>query len=170
MTSCVYRFFLMLLGLSPMAIAFACVDVTTLLELFYHIMIALAFIALCLTLFYYCLNKIARDLEPVYIKPESISRKREGLTGYFLAYVLPILLTGPAQRWALFAIVLILVISGLRTKSLGYNPIAELIGFNFYEINDGSGIELFVISRKEPQELLKGFYGVNFTEDYFIVP
>lgn len=168
MASFVYRFLFLLIGLSPMAIGIFCVGKTNPKEVFWGMVYGICVCEVALLLFYLWSERVTSKLEGVPIKPVTITRKREGLSGYFLAYVLPLILTEPVEKWILLLVVMILVFAGLNTKSIGYNPIAELIGYNFYDIDDGSGITVLVISKRTPQQLFEGFKAVTLTEDYLI--
>lgn len=168
MASFLYRFLYLLIGLSPMSIGIFCIGKDSLIDILYGVSYGIGACVLALILFNLYSGRLIGSLEGVKVKPNHIQRKREGLSGYFLAYVLPLILTEPAEKWILLAVVILLAFTGLKTKALGYNPVAELVGYNFYDVQDGSGITLLVIAKSSPQELLQGFRGVTLTEDFIV--
>lgn len=151
-----------------MSFGLFCAGKKTFVEISIGFLYGIGFCVLALLAFRWWSNRIVKGLEGVKVSPREITRKREGLSGYFLAYVLPLILTEPTEKWLLWVVIALLAFSCFKTKSLGYNPIAELIGYNFYEVRDAAGIALLVASKKSPQELLQGFKGVSLTDDYLI--
>nr|DAG47858.1 MAG TPA: hypothetical protein [Bacteriophage sp.] len=162
----------LLSGLTPMAFGLFCRDAESLWFLVSGALIALGIVIAGMLFLLFCLWGIEKKFGPSagVLKPVSVVRFRYGLPAYMIAYVLPFFLTTGGTWMLIGSAALLIVLFSLRTSALGYNPIADMFGYGFYEVgvrapNDGV-ITVFVLSKKSPQSLIKGYHFVSFSDDF----
>jgi len=91
---------------------------------------------------------------PIVIKKAKSADKE--VIGFYVAYVLPLVLRGVSTpdllTWIFAALMLFLVLWG--THAMQVNPVLGLIGFHFYEIEAEGGIGYLLITRRQISNIM----------------
>ncbi len=174
MIAFVLRFLYTVAGLTPMAFGFLCRDASSLGSLAVGVGASIIIVTMGVAVLRFSLWRIKSGfgLPAGKVVPVAVARYRGGLPAYILAYILPFFLaSGIYSMAAAMAIVFIGAFS-VRRSSLAYNPLADLLGFGFFEVGlaaRGGVATVLVVSELPMMELAEGFRPVRFSEDCYLV-
>lgn len=105
----------------------------------------------------------------------SITKRRDGASAYFLAYVLPLLVGESVSQYVLWVLIPLFALVCFFAEAESNNPIARLMGYKFYEVTTPNGRSFLVMSKCEMQSLRDGLKtansritGILFDDNFFI--
>lgn len=174
MVGFLWRFLYTLAGLTPMAFGVFCRDVTDTASFLMGIAASISVVAFGGFVQTIAIRRIRKAFgqSPGSVVPVSVTRQRDGLPTYILAYVLPFLLTTGVTWFVVLSAVVLIGLLSFRKSTIGYNPVADLAGFGFYEVALPSArgtVTVLVVSVRPMLELVRGFKPVRLSEDCFLV-
>lgn len=163
-----YRFLFCLIGLSPMSIGFLCRKADSFCDVIMGVLFGVAVCIVAMFLFSLWRGKVLREIASIELAPVAVKKQKSGPTGYFFAYILPLLLATTGSDWLLIAIVALMLLASLKAHEIETNPVVELMGYRFYEVDLRSGITISVLSRAPIQAINSTLRTVQVSDVFFI--
>lgn len=167
-----YRFAFILLSLSPIAIGFFCIGVSTLKDALLAVLYGSSVCAIALFFFRCWLNRIFDDQTETKLTFVSVEKKRSSSSAYFFAYILPIIFSESAPRLMLVLAFFLFLVSSTPLEAEENNPLIRFLGYGFYSITTTDGMTVLLMTRLDASELLqikeKGLYCVWFDSSFCI--
>lgn len=161
-------------GLTPMAFGLLCRDANSVETLAVGVgeSVIIVTVGVAVLRFAFWWIKTGFGIPVGKVVPVAVNRYRGGLPAYILAYILPFFLASGIYGTAVVLAILLISVFSLRKSSLGYNPLADMLGFGFFEVGlaaRGGVVSVFVVSELSLLELTEGFSPVRFSEDCYLV-
>lgn len=108
-------------------------------------------IAVLLTILCFLILRLASErLEKIPVKITAISTSDKEITGFILAYLLPLIKESgiAVDNKILIFVMILLFISIWTTNSYHFNPVLGFFGYHFYQVTVDGGITYILITRK----------------------
>lgn len=175
MVNAFYRWIFVFLGLSPLSIGLFSAGASDWESGLTGVGCGTALCVLSCFLFKVWIRAVCGAPEKIPLVFVSLSKRREGASAYFLAYVLPLLVGGKIQENVLLWTVPIFAFICFFTEAESNNPIARLLGYKFYEVTTPNGNNFLVMSKCDMQSLRchvsegrSKITGILFDDNFFI--
>lgn len=146
MVNVLYRFLFTALGMTPLSYGFLCSGKNNISEIIEYGLYSTLLCILALLIFKIWIQKVTHDHEGDEVNVESVSLRHSSPAFYFLAYVLPLVLSEQLNTSVLYLIITLLFFLCFISESEDSNPIIKLAGFYFYEVSDNLQLTYIVMS------------------------
>lgn len=173
MVSFLYRAVIALIGLTPIIFAILCtqssnVEVITILSNFAVAFGACFLARVLLIIIFYFIKRNCNTFRLDQSEIATVNPKRGCLQLYFMAYLMPLFLGDSSAISFVVFCILGLIIASLFDNSIVNNPMIYTLGYQFYEIQTNMGITYLLISKKSPQNIVRGIDGIIYDDNTVI--